>query len=349
MMFAISALNRLETDVHELVLLLALILAIMSMATFLYLIDYAARLLRPISILTRTAETGLRVLKHLYPAPTEAPDIAVGPSPALGAPDSVVAHAGASQVLVAVELQELIAVASAADAVVQLIPSVGDFVGRDEPLFAIYGGADAIDQGKLQNAILFGAERTVEQDPAFSFRIIADIALKALSPAINDPTTAVLAIDQLHRLLGQVGKRQLSDEMIRDEAGRLRVIFRTPNWEDFVYLACSEIRRCGAGNFQVARRLRAMIENLMRTLPEHRHAALQQQLMLLDREIEIHYRFPEDIALARGADSQGLGGTNSDVWRRRCRQGLLPPLHPPLPLSVPRCRRLSATSACLAR
>ena len=262
MMFAISALNRLETDVHEFVLLLALILAIMSMATFLYLIDYAARLLRPISILTRTAETGLRVLKHLYPAPTEAPDIAVGPSPALGAPDSVVAHAGVSQVLVAVELQELIAAASAADAVVQLIPSVGDFVGRDEPLFAIYGGADAIDQGKLQNAILFGAERTVEQDPAFSFRIIADIALKALSPAINDPTTAVLAIDQLHRLLGQVGKRQLSDEMIRDEAGRLRVIFRTPNWEDFVYLACSEIRRCGAGNFQVARRLRAMIENL---------------------------------------------------------------------------------------
>ena len=311
MMFAISALNRLETDVHELVLLLALILAIMSMATFLYLIDYAARLLRPISILTRTAETGLRVVKHLYPAPTEAPDIAVGPSPALGAPDSVVAHAGVSQVLVAVELQELIAAASAADAVVQLIPSVGDFVGRDEPLFAIYGGADAIDQGKLQNAILFGAERTVEQDPAFSFRIVADIALKALSPAINDPTTAVLAIDQLHRLLSQVGKRQLSDEMIRDEAGRLRVIFRTPNWEDFVYLAFSEIRRCGAGNFQVARRLRAMIENLTRTLPEHRHAALQQQLMLLDREIETQYRFPEDIALARGADSQGLGGTKS--------------------------------------
>ena len=99
--------------------------------------------------------------------------------------------------------------------------------------------------------------------------------------------------------------------MIRDETWRLRVIFRTPNWEDFVTLACSEIRRCGAGNFQVARRLRAMIENLMRTLPEHRHAALQQQLMLLDREIEIQYRFPEDLALARGADSKGLGGTKT--------------------------------------
>jgi uncharacterized membrane protein len=309
MMFAISALNRLETNVHQFVLLLAMILAVMSMASFLYLIDYAARLLRPISILTRTAETGLKVTEHLYPAPTEAPDIAAAPSPALGAPDRVVAHAGASQVLLAVELPELIAAARTADGIVQLIPSVGDFVGKHEPLFAIYGGADAIDQGKLRNAVLFGAERTLEQDPAFSFRIIVDIALKALSPAINDPTTAVLAIDQLHRLLGQVGKRQLSDEMIRDETGVLRVIFRTPNWQDYVNLAFSEIRRCGADNFQVARRLRAMIENLMRTLPEHRHAALQQQLMLLDREIEIQYRFPEDIALARGADSQGLGGT----------------------------------------
>ena len=311
MMFAISALNCLETNVHQFVLLLAMTLAVMCMATFLYLIDYAARLLRPISILTRTAETGLRVIEHLYPAPTEAPDIAVAPSPALGAPDRVVAHAGASQVLLVVGLQELIAAARGADGIVELIPSVGDFVGKDEPLFALYGGASAIDQGKLRNAVLFGAERTLEQDPAFSFRIVADIALKALSPAINDPTTAVLAIDQLHRLLGQVGKRQLSDEMIRDGAGRLRVIFRTPNWQDYVNLAFSEIRRCGAGNFQVARRLRAMIENLTRTLPEHRHAALQQQLMLLDREIEIQYRFPEDIALARGADSQGLGGTKT--------------------------------------
>jgi uncharacterized membrane protein len=309
MMFAISALNRLETNVHQFALLLAMILAVMSMATFLYLIDYAARLLRPISILTRTAETGLTVIEHLYPAPTEAPDIAVGPSPALGVPDRIVAHTGASQVLLAVELQELIAAARAADGIVQLIPSVGDFVGKDKPLFALYGGAAAIDDNKLRNVALFGAERTLEQDPAFSFRIVADIALKALSPAINDPTTAVLAIDQLQRLLDQVGKRQLSDEMICDEAERLRVIFRTPNWEDFVNLAFSEIRRCGAGNFQVARRLRAMIEDLTRALPKHRHAALQQQLLLLDREIEAQYRFPEDLALARGSDSQGLGST----------------------------------------
>lgn len=309
LMFAISALNRLEASVHQLVLLLAVTLAVMSIASFLYLIDYAARLLRPISILTRVAEAGLSVIETLYPAPTGPPDTADPASRALGTPDRIVVHAGSSQVLLMVGLPELIAAARAADGAVEVIPSVGDFVGKDEPLFALYGGGAAIDDDRLHAAVRFGTERTMEQDPTFAFRIVVDIALKALSPAINDPTTAVLAIDQLHRLLRQVGRRQLSDENFRDEAGTLRAIFRTPNWEDFVNLAFSEIRRYGANNFQVARRLRAMIENLIRSLPEHRHAALEQQRTLLDREIEALYRLPEDLALARGSDSQGLGGT----------------------------------------
>jgi uncharacterized membrane protein len=308
MMFAISALNRLETNVHQLVLLLAGCLAVMSMASFLYLIDYAARLLRPISILSRVAETGFAVVEQQYPEPSRAPDTVATPLK-LGAPARIVSHSGASQVLLTVELKELVAIAQAADGILELIPSVGDFVGRDEPLFALYGGAAGLADAALRGAVRFGTERTMEQDPTFAFRIVVDIALKALSPAINDPTTAVLAIDQLHRLLRIVGTRHLSNDQILDDSGHVRVIFRTPNWQDFVNLAFSEIRRCGAGNFQVARRLRAMIENLTRTLPAHRHTALEQQLGLLDREIETQYRLPEDLALARGSDSQGLGGT----------------------------------------
>ena len=116
----------------------------------------------------------------------------------------------------------------------------------------------------MQSSVAFGPERTLEQDPMFAFRIIVDIALKALSPAINDPTTAVLALDQVHRLLRVVGQRKLRGEVIVDDSGRPRVIFRTPNWEHYVHVACSEIRACGAGNLQVARRMRAMLENLSR-------------------------------------------------------------------------------------
>ncbi len=86
------------------------------------------------------------------------------------------------------------------------------------------------------------------------------------------------------------------------------MICRTPNWEDFVHLAFSEIRACGAQNLQIVRRLRAMIENLGQTLPLHRHAALQLELNLLDRDIAKNFPYAEEQALARIADSQGLGG-----------------------------------------
>jgi uncharacterized membrane protein len=135
----------------------------------------------------------------------------------------------------------------------------------------------------------------------------------ALSPAINDPTTAVLAIDQLHRLLRMVGNRDLRIDEISDGSGQLRVIFRTPNWEDFVNLAFSEIRSCGSNNLQIVRRLRAMIDNLVQTLPAHCHPPLQQQLRLLDREIERKFAYPEELALARVADSQGLGGRSGQI------------------------------------
>jgi uncharacterized membrane protein len=90
----------------------------------------------------------------------------------------------------------------------------------------------------------------------------------------------------------------------------LLVIFRTPNWEDFVHLAFTEIRQCGAQNMQIARRLRAMIENLIQTLPKHRHSALQRELQLLDRDVEKYFPYPEDLALARIGDPQGLGGAS---------------------------------------
>jgi uncharacterized membrane protein len=161
----------------------------------------------------------------------------------------------------------------------------------------------------LRATVALGSERTMEQDPTFAFRIVVDIALKALSPAINDPTTGLLAIDQLHRMLRMVGRHHLRTDEILNESGQLRVVFRTPQLGGFrVHLAFSEIRACGSNNLQIVRRLRVMIENLIQTLPAHRHTALQQELGLLDREIERNFTYPEDLALAQIADAQGLGG-----------------------------------------
>ena len=309
LLFANSVRNRIDGTGDQLLLLVAGMLGLFSMAAFLFLIDYAARLLRPISILSRVGENGLAVIKDVYPQPTQGSSLPhIKPQIPAGVPSRIVHHVGRSEVILSVNTEILLAESQKANAVVELLPVVGDFVGTDEPLFTLYGNVSGIDENILFSSVQFGIERTLEQDPTFAFRIILDIALKALSPAINDPTTAVLAIDQLQRLLRNVGERNLRTDNITDESGKLRVIFRTPNWVDFVNLACTELRRYGADSIQVVRRLRAMIENLIRTLPEDRHAALQAQLALLDHAIEAVYVFPEELALARATDSQGLGG-----------------------------------------
>lgn len=309
LLFANHALMRTEATVHQLVTVITGILGLSSLAAFLFFIDYAARLLRPGRILAKIADTGLEVIQAIYPFQNTDHEVSLEEDPKLGLPSRILYHQGQSATVLAVNVAELIAEAQRSSGIVELVPRVGDFIATDEPLFRLYYGS-SFDESKLQGAVAVGPERTLEQDPLFAFRILLDIALKALSKAINDPTTATLAIDQLHRLLRAVGKRKLSSEQILDAKGQLRVIFRTPNWEDYVHLTFTELRFNGVESIQVVRRLRALIEDLVKTLPEHRRPALQKELEMLDLAVQRVYTHPEDLALARTPDSQGLGGSS---------------------------------------
>jgi uncharacterized membrane protein len=307
LVFSVMALNRLETRVLEITAFVTSVLGIACMVMFLFLIDYAARMLRPVSILTRVGNEGMRVIATLYPVRAAATPPAV--TLALPGPARVVRHEGTPGIVLAIDCAALIREAHLADGMIECVPHVGDFVAVDEPILRLFGGAAAIPDRTLREAVALGAERTLEQDPLFAFRILTDIALKALSPAINDPTTAVLAIDQLQRLLRGVGLRQLSREVLDDAAGTHRLIYRTPNWHDFVHISTTEIRMCGAHSVQVARRLRAMLDNLIATLPPHRHEALLRERERLDDMVQRAYQHADDLALARVADSQGLGAS----------------------------------------
>jgi uncharacterized membrane protein len=309
--FNLGALARTQDEVFYLVFSVAFGLTVVSIASFLYLIDYAARLLRPVSIVWRLGEAAIAVVEDVYPSAIKG---AHRPSPSptpRGKPDREILHEGTSGIILACQTRALRAEAERTDGLIVMNHSVGDFVAVGEPLFALHGGAAAANDERLRAAVAMGIERTIEQDATFAFRVIVDIAIKALSKAINDPTTAVMALDQLHRLLRVVGKRHLHDDMIRDAAGRARVILHTPDWEDFVQLSCREIRLYGAENFQVARRMRAMLENLLRILPEARGPALREELELLDCTLDKLGLLPQDLALARTPDLQGLGSSRT--------------------------------------
>jgi uncharacterized membrane protein len=309
LLFAIKAADRMETTVHQIIAFVVGLLGLICIVAFLFLIDYAARMLRPVSLAGRVGKYGLEVMESVYPEQSSEDQDREGSQRSSGSVEGTILHRGKSAIVVAVNVETLVAEAEKAKGVIEFAPQVGDFVGSGEPLFLLHDGADAMDERKLRASVVLGDERTMEQDPLFGLRILVDIAIKALSKAINDPTTAVLAIDQVHRLLRSAGRRNLRTDQILDRAGKLRVIFRTPKWEDFVHLAFSEIRFYGAENIQIARRLRAMIVNLTDTLPAQRHSALRKELELLDRTIEKLYILPEDLKLASIPDLQGLGGS----------------------------------------
>jgi uncharacterized membrane protein len=314
-LFGVGVLGRLESSVGQLRLFLVFLLNLASIAAFLYLVAYLGDYLPPISVLTGVGGDGAVVIEQVYPDRLSDPEASVGPSaaPRAGLPAFVVEHTGRSGVVRAFDVDGLIALAHRRDWVIALVPQVGDFVSKGDALFRVYGASAPPEHHRLRESIALGPERTVEQDPAFALRIIVDIGSKALSPAINDATTAVLAIDQLHRLLRTLGLRRLDTGIVRDRDGQVRLRYRTPDWEDFVWLAVTELRHHGAGQIQVMRRLRAMLENLIAGLPPERAAALETELALLARTAMRSFVEPEDQVRASQRDSLGVGGHDKEA------------------------------------
>ena len=307
--FDLAVVVRIDTAVPRPSASLATYLSVASIGVFLVMIDKVGKSLRPVTILTSIGNVGHDVIEEVYPRRLARAGAAAVPAPALPVGDPPrtarepptrrrpgVRPGRAGRAGPAGRLRDR-----------------GRAPGRrlrraGRPAVpAVYGGR-AVDDRDLQQSIAIGPERTPEQDPAFAFRIIVDIAEKALSPAINDPTTAVLAIDQVHHLLRSVGLRDLDTGQVRDETGRLRLVYRTPDWEDLVGLAVTEIRHCGKDSIQIARRMRAMLEDLIRVVPEERAVRLREELDLLKRTVGRAFPDAEDRGRADRPDSLGMGG-----------------------------------------
>jgi uncharacterized membrane protein len=185
--------------------------------------------------------------------------------------------------------------------------AVGDTVLDGMPLLRVHGGAGRLSERRLRRFVKLGAERTFEQDPKYALRLLVDIAIRALSPAINDPTTAVQALDHVEDLLLRIGRRSLESGRARDAGGNLRLTFPVPSWEDFLVLAFDEIRFYGASSIQVMRRLRALLQNLVEHVPPERRDAVERYRERVDKGIRRTFEDIEDRRDALEADRQGLG------------------------------------------
>jgi len=190
---------------------------------------------------------------------------------------------------------------------------VGDFVNGGSPLIEVHGQAPADAERRLGGMVALGHERTIEQDPAFAVRIIVDIAIRALSPAVNDPTTAVQVLDHLEDLLRLVGQTDLSDTGAPLEDMDHGLVIPIRRWPDYLTLSVTEIREYGETSIQVVRRLRAMLEELSESVLPERQSAVLRELERLDRSVARRWGETVDVDLASRADRQGVGGPSAST------------------------------------
>jgi uncharacterized membrane protein len=219
-----------------------------------------------------------------------------------------VVYSGFPQTIASLNASALVAEGKQSGSIIEMVAAVGDTLLEGNVVLRVRGGNAPLAEKELMRAIQLANERTFEQDPKYPIRLLVDISIKALSPAINDPTTAVQALDQIEDLLGRLGRQELHPGFVQDSDGMLRLIIRVPTWDNYPTLAFDEIRQFGAGSIQVMRRLRAAIVALAdtATIPA-RAEAVQRYLKHLDLFIERSPFDFEDKAMALQEDRQGLG------------------------------------------
>ena len=171
-------------------------------------------------------------------------------------------------VLCHVDFERLVATARDADCVVGAGARVWRVrCGRARRWFA-WTATPRLDLDDARRRIVLGFERTLEQDVAYGLRLLVDIAERSLADSpFLDPTTAVQAIDRLHDCLRHHRPARVPRRAYTDSAGVVRLVVRVMNWDGYVHLAYDEIRQAGAGYPQVARRLRASLDDLLEYAP----------------------------------------------------------------------------------
>jgi uncharacterized membrane protein len=319
--FSYGLMRRIEAgSVPSLGVTLAGFFLAAGVVLFLVFLNRSIHRLRPVAVAALVAKAGRRAFDDALALALEAdsPEYAQAPYEANEAPSLVVRtrRAGAIQ---AIDDRGLVRFAREHDCIVVLPKAAGDFVPEGSVLAEVYGGSGlgSSEEDKLRSMVALGVERTIEQDPAFAIRVMVDIAIRALSPAVNDPTTAVQVLDHLGdtlRMIGSTPWSGLAPTPDRSHDGRSgRVIVRTRRWEDIVSLAITEIRAYGGRSIQVVRRLRALLEELLDIVPEVRRPAIEDELARLDATIAEHWTGSVDLDRARTADRQGIGGAGAAV------------------------------------
>ncbi|WP_407840275.1 DUF2254 family protein [Streptomyces sp. DSM 116496] len=260
----------------------AMVLTLVALALMRSLQTGAFRSIQLGHSLTAIAARAHRLFDDLYVrpyAPGTSPDPDPGPDPAAGT--TTVLWSGPAVVIQQIDVRTLVGAARERDCSIAFLLPPGTTVSRGMTLAEVTGGD--VPEAVLRGALETGVERTFDQDPDLPFRLLADIALRALSPAVNDPATAVESLDRIEDLLNRLVGRELSIGHFTDGSGRLRVTVPVPDWERYLRTAVDDVLYAATGSPMALRRMHDLLAGLAERAPESRRGPVRDRLRWVDR------------------------------------------------------------------
>ncbi|SCL45251.1 Uncharacterized membrane protein [Micromonospora citrea] len=266
--------------VPELSLATSLLLVLASSAVFVWYLHHVTTIMRVSHVVAAIgAQTRRSVDTHHRVGPGTNPAVPSGP------PFQIVA-ADSSGMITDIDVDRLARTAGRHHCLVVVLPAPGDFVVAGQPLLATYPVTDTpprpLPPGVAAAAVTIGPERSPGRDVGFGFRQLADIAERALSPGVNDLTTAVRAIQESHDLLRRLATRPDQPEAVFDAQGRLRAVAPRQSFASFLAVAIDDVAHAGRDQPRIVDLLRRVLDDLAVAAADYHRPAISRRRRLLD-------------------------------------------------------------------
>ena len=282
----------------------ALLLALATIATFVALVQRAFDSTQVGGILRGLMRRAHHVIEDVHPGRGNE----LVHDRRSDAPAVELRYDGPPAVLASVDRAALLRLARQTGAFVEVVPAIGHYVAPGAVTLRLIDPEREPGEREARRVLVLARQRTLDQDPAFAMRMFVDIAIRGLSPAVNDPTTAVQSIDRIETLLVDLHGRLPSGGLVLDAEGNARGSFPVPTWREYFDLALIEIRHYGAGSAQVARRLRALYAHLLEVVDASERGRVELEQRLLDEQLVARFPDPEEREILSRPDRLGLGG-----------------------------------------
>lgn len=278
----------------------ALVLAAVSIGVLIFFVHHVASSIQAENVVAKIGADLVRSVPEFFPDD----DPRDGEAPAAPEFDDGAAgrvHASASGYLQAIEHEGLLALAGEHDAVFRLERRPGQFV-TEGSLIAQVHPADRCTPAlarEIAGHFLVGAQRTPTQDIEYAIHQLVEVALRALSPSLNDPFTAIACLDWLGAALGRIAQRSFPPTCLSDGDGRVRLIARQSDFEGVVDAAFVAIRQAARENAAVTIRLLEVLATIARESPAEHRRVLLKHAQLTMKESERAFPEEQDRADAR--------------------------------------------------